>query len=632
VPLALACVVFLLSGAWRLAAALDLDGTSETAAATVLLWICAQVGLVLVLGFAGVLTAAWLAGGTAVAGGGAWAVSVLSRTRRPRAAGGLRAAGAALRRHPTLVLLAMLVAAEYLFRAAIAVRLPTLDYDGLWYHLTTVDVWHQNHAVTQVPEVVWSSADPADSEATTAYTSILAGSTALANLVQFMYAALGALSVAALCRSAGLSVRSALLAGLLVLATPIVFVMAPLAHVDLAAGMTVLAAWHFVLAAFRNRAGRRRFSGRHLVLGGAAVGLALGTKDSGALFAGWLALVTLVGLVLRHRAGVLRTRAAIASTAAAVALTVGLGGWVYIRNVVTHGNPLWPLAYLGLPGLPGALGYLNGSPFGPARITRQNLLVGLWRSWSHDLTWHNYHYSRSLGGFGMQFLLLMLPASIVAVALLRRQRRPWTLYAFLVPGLLFVLAIPKDWQARYVLYVAGVAAVGLAVALDAAPRRVRAGLHAALLAMTVFSAVAASWLSNYYISNTARNAYDVARLIAQPASVRDRLSYWALDPELPQLQAGTCVVVPPDLQRDFQSVVFYHLLVGSSFQRRLVATASEPATAAAAAAQLRAHRCRYLVVASAAPLGRRLATAAAPLRRLGPAYPGGWLYELPASG
>jgi hypothetical protein len=634
-PLALVCVAFLLTACWRLALTLGLDGAADTAAATVLLWISAQVGLVLILGVSHLLTTDWLVAATAVVGVATWLYSLLGRnvrrTRRARAAflGGLRAGGRALRRHPTLLVLLVLVVVEYAYRAGIGLRLPTLDYDGLWYHLTTVDVWRQHHALTQVPEVVWSSADPADSEATTAYTSILAGSNGLANVVQFLYAALGCLAVAALCRRAGVTVRSSLLAGLLVLATPIVFVLAPLAHVDLAAGMDVLAAWHFVLAAFRRPGGGPRFSGAHLLLAGAGAGLAVGTKESGAAFVGFLALVTLIAMLTLRRHRVASVRFAWLSFGGACVLTVGLGGWMYIRNLVAHGNPLWPLAEIGLPGLPGAVGYLTGSPFGPRNITHQNLLVALWRSWSHDFTWHNYHYSRSLGGFGMQFLLIMGPASLAAVVLLLRRRRNWLAYGFLLPGLLLVLAVPKDWQARYVLYICGVAAFGLAVTLDALPRRIRGGVHLLLLAATTFSLVSATWLANYFISNQTKNAYQTVRLFAQPAAVRDALSYWSFDPNAAKLRSGACIVVPPSVQQDYSAPIFFQVLVGSSFNRRLVAAGPEPTDAVQAASLIRANRCRYLVAVIATPLGRALGAHSRPLIRLGSAWPSGYLYGLP---
>lgn len=310
-----------------------------------------------------------------------------------------------------------------------------------------------------------------------------------ARWTQLPFALFSGLAVAALARRLGLSRRSALLAALLYLAIPRVFPeLALTAGNDHTAAFFTLASLDGALAlARRPRPGPAAATGLSL-------GLLLGTKYIGIYFAAAVVAVGLLAALARSRdrtagespeGGVPRPIGLAGAARLAgvlLAVAVAAGGYTYLRNAWTAGNPLFPA---------------------PVRV----LGVDLFPGWDDVTMAHRRHLPefaidvprfllrRDL--FGRLFPFTLLPAALLAplVALAavlaraaRGRRRP------LGPGIeaLLVLALPAVFflqflylmhdhrDMRYVLPAVALAALALAWLAEQLPAPAAFALRAAV--------------------------------------------------------------------------------------------------------------------------------------------------------
>jgi 4-amino-4-deoxy-L-arabinose transferase-like glycosyltransferase len=260
-------------------------------------------------------------------------------------------------------------------------------------------------------------------------------SDALAAVGQLPFAGLAALAIAAAVREAGAGRAAALGAALAFLLVPEVWQQAPTAMVDLGMAACLLAALPFL---YRLR--RQRRGGGAVDLGAAALalGLGAGTKHVGLLLAVPFAL-------LGARAA---ARQKAAPLAAALALAVAGGGFWYLRNLLLTGNPVYPVAALGFPGL------YDGRTM---------------RAWDYHLP------VADLGALGEMLLAAGVGfASAAAVALARAWRAPEAWLSVVLVAL-FWLAIPYQ-ESRFLFAAFGVAAVALGRGADRPPLMLGWGL------------------------------------------------------------------------------------------------------------------------------------------------------------
>lgn len=299
-------------GSWRFTLSLAPRTSADTLTAWLVVLTAQICLLVLGVGMAGQLRPVPLAvtTGVAVALQVIWSITggrVCARRSGHRVWAALRHGLRRSWRHPMVAVLALLVLAQYLWRFTIAVRFPVLDHDGNSYHLISVDNWVQQEAVTHSPQVIWADVFPQNSELITAWSTTFLHHTWLAGLTQFLFVAMGVAAVAGIASNAGATRSRAALAGLLFAATPIVFLQAGTAYVDVAASASVLAAWQLLISAY-DVGGRwgevRRGMARQFLVAGLAVGMMLGTKWTNVVAAGLatvVAVLVLLGIWRRSR-------------------------------------------------------------------------------------------------------------------------------------------------------------------------------------------------------------------------------------------------------------------------------------------------------------------------------------------
>jgi hypothetical protein len=343
---------------------------------------------------------------------------------------------------------------------------PPFHLDDPSYHFTTVATWVQ-HEDLRTPLFNYGDPSPAfyplGSELVAWSLVAPLGDDFLARWLQLPYLAALLVAAAAVGRRVGLGTAAASLSALLLLTVhrlfPVLFLSG---GNDLVYAAYLVAAVDALLAL-----GRRRSAGHALYLG-TALGLAFGTKYL-ALVQGLPLLVAVLVLPLlagrKNGAGVAATgvgrshAAALALTGVAMAVT---GGYTYLRNLVTTGNPVFPL--------PLDLGPLHLPGWHEVTLAvRRHLPI-----FALD-PWHFLAVDGTL--WGPLFRFTLLPAALLAPWVPVWRLRPgWRLRAFVLtlPALHFagfVERVHDHRDVRYLFAAAALAAVAFGVLAEAARQR-----------------------------------------------------------------------------------------------------------------------------------------------------------------
>lgn len=519
---------------------------------------------------------------------------VLLWARRRRPAQSLRqrlqAAGSAIREAatwPPAALATLLVAASLLWRVVLAIRLPVVDIAGWQYHLTTVDVWLQSNQIERVSQNVWTDGWPAGGELFTTWLAAFTRTHALSGLTGLLPIPLGMVAVAGLARDFGADRRPALLAGLLFGMTPALVALAGTSYVDPATTAGLIATWWLGLRLFRER------DRATALLFGTAAGLAAGTKDT-SLF---LVLPILVAvflaagweLIAGDHPGAswqrLRSPAAQRLGLSFLPLLV-LGGLWYVKDLLIHGNPIYPIAVGPLPGLP-PLAFANLPP----RFERLTWAEQVFRSWTAD--WHltHYLYNQRPGGFGRAWLAIV-PLALAGAALLWRSRR-WRMLSLVVaPAVLGFVVFPSAWYARYTLFLPGLALALAAVALASLSARPAALAGFVLVGLAAISLAATNLLPNISIplhaGGVARATGYVAFVLTAPDSKRANV-------DLARSCRGFDALSPGETVAVTRAYSVPHAAVGQELERILAQPFDDPTSDAELLTLMRARAAQWLV-------------------------------------
>ncbi|MBA3946624.1 MAG: hypothetical protein H0X37_18930 [Herpetosiphonaceae bacterium] len=339
---------------------------------------------------------------------------------------------------------------------------PPYAWDALAYHLTTVAAWIQAARITTTPFVIWTNVYPHNAELLYTWLILFLGRDTLVELGQLIFATGGLIAVAGLARSGvGLSRPHALAAGCLFFLTPVVQVQANTNYIDVALASMFLISFYFHLRfcqAFLQ--GQQNYLS-YVLLAGLSGGITLGIKSVGISYIGVSSLLVLVPLLLTiYRQRITMGRA----TACAVLYTLlimPLGAFWYIRTWMIYGSPLHPFVV-------SLFGYqiFSGTQTLQSLVLEQTptVLQGLsgWqqviRSWFHEPAF--YVYDQQLGGFGLQWPWLMLPALLVLSGFTIRKR-PAIFMRLILPFIVIFLIQPANWWSRYTLFIVALGAIAL---------------------------------------------------------------------------------------------------------------------------------------------------------------------------
>ena len=263
----------------------------------------------------------------------AWGVRL---ARRSQPVGTTRPAALRARTRVWLAL-AVIVAAGFLVCAAVSgLSAPPRGWDVLTYHLPRAVSWLHHGDLGAYGST--GAFYPGNAELPI-LSLFFSGSDRLVPLVQLPFVLLGAVALFGLARAIGASIRSAALATLVLLLSPIVFFQSAIAKDDVVATALVMSGALFLVRSLRAGVGGRERV-REVAAAGFALGLALGTKYS--ILPYVLGSVPLVFLV--HRMGAHDgSRAAWRSAGVFVAAAAVPSAFWFARNAILTGNPIEPL-------------------------------------------------------------------------------------------------------------------------------------------------------------------------------------------------------------------------------------------------------------------------------------------------
>ncbi len=502
---------------------------------------------------------------------GAWALFALAAVRYRRSSGSaVRWSHTFLgwRRHPWTAALVLLAGSALAWQVVVALILPPYAYDALTYHLTTVAVWVQTGSLAPSPFSRCCAFYPFAPDLLVGFVAVLLHDDALVGLVQVPFVLLGAAATAGIARIAGLARSGAVASGALFALTPVVLAQAPTNYVDVTLAALVLSSLYMLTRYLQAGAQGQ------LIVAGLAAGLALGTKGIGPLWAIVLFATAIAVSAMAVRNGRAKSASAIKGLAGASFAGICLGGWWYIRNLATTGNPLYPftIRLFGATLFKGPLDVgetLTVPPLGadaPWPVT-----VAL--NWATDFKFWNQgsiDYQQRFGGLGPLWVWLGLPLLAVMVAALIR-RRNLALIPIVAIVIVFLLQ-PYKWWARFTLPFASLGSIAVAWAIISAPWPwLRLALRTSALILATAGAVLATYAVDPQGKAADIPASEVLALIGKPA--QDRSLGRLVHPEyafLDQVPDDATVVV--DL--DAPAVRFVSPLFGTAFTRRVVPAGS----------------------------------------------------------
>ncbi len=355
-------------------------------------------------------------------------------------------------------------------------------FDDVSYHLSAVATWIRYGDLRMIR---FSMGDPS-----TPFYPILGemaswvlivpfrDSDVAARWTQVLFAVFSFLAVVAIARRLGLSRRNSALAAIAYAGIYHVFpVLSVSAGNDQSTSFFTLAGIDAALAlARRPRPGTAAVTG-------AALGLLLATKYIGVLFAPViLAVLALAAWIERRRQRDPAERAparTLAGAAALLVITMAVtGGYTYLRNAVTTGNPIFPapVEILGIEIFPGWGGITT-----PERADAPEFDIDVWE-----------FLTRRSKLFGSYFPFTLLPAALLAPFLALWRRRWRAVLTFVLPAVIFLqflFLMPDHRDIRYFLPAVALAAVAFAWLLAEAGPRIALPVRGVVLAWITLQAV-----------------------------------------------------------------------------------------------------------------------------------------------
>lgn len=359
-------------------------------------------------------------------------------------------------------------AAMWLRLVALAWRRPVYDWDGLYYHLPALQGWVQAGRVAwleNVPDIPYANGYPGGVEVLSLVIHQLTGSSAFVDGTNLLLWPVGALGLVVIARRLGTTGLWRWLPAALAAGVPIVVVHSTTCYTDVGFAAAVIAALAaMILFAFAPDLPLRL----RAPLLGAALGLMLATKGTGAPFMaiiGGAALVAAIVTTARRRWRLLPAVAVVVIVA-----TLAGGSW-YVRNQRHTGNPLFPIAVQVGP-------WTLAEGWRPVDLVDPNLPAWLTdlprplrplRCWVEPST--PVREADAATGLGWLWVGAGLPAALWAAVWAAARRRGGAATLLVGVGLLLIVVHPAAWWSRQTVWLHAIGLPCLALAFARAPRR-----------------------------------------------------------------------------------------------------------------------------------------------------------------
>jgi len=341
----------------------------------------------------------------------------------------------------------ILAALAFVILIVLAGALPPVRYDELAYHLPMVAAMRQDHSLLFAP-MNRPTIDGYPKHVEIWFFHVLEafGSDRWVEVAQLPFALVGMLGVYTLARRFGAAKPSAALAAWFFPFSPVVLSQLRTAYVDVAASSLIVASTALARIAARDR--------DKVALGafGAALGLTIGSKGSGPMYALLVGAAFIIWLRAESVPWRMITRISLPVGAGAVLL----GASNFVKDWFVYGNPLYPMQVR-----LGPLLVFEG-PRDVANLYGQvddGVVLGVLRLLRSWIQVTESRHSALLGGFGLTWVFL-LPCWLWCIVRAARARDVSRLTLYLLPAALLAVT-PVAYRVRFVLFLLGFGCVAL---------------------------------------------------------------------------------------------------------------------------------------------------------------------------
>lgn len=186
------------------------------------------------------------------------------------------------------------------------------------------------------------------------------------------------------------------------------------------------------------------------------------------------------------------------------------------------------------------------------------------RSWFPDPWLSRYAYDTRIGGFGLQWPVV-LALGLAGVALLARRRRFAPLVLLVVPAAVTLAVMPMSWWPRYTLFVPLLALGFGAVALARLPRVAATVVGALVVVATTASLWVATAHGNAIVEEGGGlpSLSAMVRLVGASAEERQNLGLWG--------ECASLRTIPPGSRVAWDDFNMLHAIAGPRSDRLALA-------------------------------------------------------------
>lgn len=358
-----------------------------------------------------------------------------------------------------LVFLASLLLAWIIF---LGVIFPATDFDGNSYHLTFIGYVVQNQNFFDVPTSLgWLTGYPKGGEFIQLWQVLVTGRDLFTDLAQVPFLILGVYALYVIACRLGVDKRQARFVALLFLFLPIVLNQLKTTYIDVMLCSLFFTAIAVVI--------KDKMLKLDYVLLGIVYSLLISLKFTGFLFVA--ATVPFLFWSL-HRNRIKRKRRLLQSYVWPLALVAAptiFGFYWYVKNAVLYGTPLHPfgLKLAGVTIFPGkTFQDLADGAISTLKDLPSGCVERVWFVWTEQKDWYGclYNYDANFTGMGPIWFIILLPAILVSIYLIIKQKN--YLYVAIITVMAVVFAVyPINYYSRYTMFIAAIGIISLGLIL-----------------------------------------------------------------------------------------------------------------------------------------------------------------------
>jgi len=352
-------------------------------------------------------------------------------------------------------ILFVLVIVQFFWLFFIGYLFPPYSHDALMYHVPAASYFFQAGKIydSVVTNIRWIRLYPKNLELLFLWQMVFLRSDILINCTQVIFLLFGCAALFGLNRKLGVSRDIALFSASIFLFTPLVIQQSTLAMSDVA-----FASLFFITLNFLSEK-----SLKHAWLGGCSGGIMLGVKGTGILFACSIMSFIFAQSIFR------RNRLSKKKIAAFLIPLVLLGGFWYLKNLVLHGNPIFPVPvtcgkYTLFRGQKNLSVHDISERDIPEALASFSRWMRVWRSWQ-EFNFVKYAYYYKGGGFGPLFFIFFLPNLIYALYSTLTDKNT-NFLILLIPFMLNFILFRSSWYSRHNIQFIGLFSVSSGITIS----------------------------------------------------------------------------------------------------------------------------------------------------------------------